>query len=895
MSFHWPLRRERAWLAPEVVQTSSMDCGPAALKCLLEGHGVPVSYGRLREACQTSVDGTSIDTIEDVAQQLGLHAEQSLIPRDFVCLDEAQSFPAVVVVHHADNFTHFVVVWARHGEWLQVMDPAVGRRWISRKRFEQEIFAHEQSVNARDWRSWCNSADYQRLLHQRLDELRISEGLAYDLAAEAASDKGWFAFGALDASIRLCTSLASAGGLRRGKETARVLSALFRDTVSSGHDIFSVIPPDYWSVIPDITNEDASREMLLVRGGVVLKTGPSERKATAPLPAELSPELAAALVEEAPRPFHRLWSMLQEDDAFRPGLVGMTIAIQALALAAEAVLFRGLLEVTQELALPIQRMAALAVLVLLALLVGLLDIGLAALCIGQGRRLEARVRQAIFAKLPRLKDRYFQSRPITDMADRNHAIHAIRSVPMLGAHGLQSLCELCLTFVALVAIAPTSVGWAAACVIAAMAIPTLAQPLLNERDLRVRNHGGALHGFYLDALLGLAPIRAHRAELAVSRQHEGLLVAWTEAARGLTQWSLAANGIQSLVCTGLVAGLLLSHFAAAQAVTGADLLIVFWALKLPAAADRLAGIARAYPAVRNTLLRQMEPLDAPEEERGEHRHTSLRRRGGVQIEISDGLVLAGGHTILRDINVVIQPGEHLAIVGRSGAGKSSLLGLLLGWHRLAQGNLRIDGEELGGEMLETLRLATAWVDPQVQLWNRSLLDNLTYAVDDQNLARVRALVEASGLMAVSSRLPHGLQSPLGEGGGLLSGGEGQRVRLGRALLSDCSRLALLDEPFRGLDRHQRRTLLASTRNWWKGTTLLCVSHDIAETMDFDRVLVIDDGRIVEDGKPIELAQTRSQYRDLLHAEESVMRTMWGASTWRRWTVAGGQVTESIPA
>ncbi|MBK9588775.1 MAG: hypothetical protein IPO50_09500 [Sphingomonadales bacterium] len=59
MSFHWPLRRERAWLAPEVVQTSSMDCGPAALKCLLEGHGVPVSYGRLREACQTS--GRDID------------------------------------------------------------------------------------------------------------------------------------------------------------------------------------------------------------------------------------------------------------------------------------------------------------------------------------------------------------------------------------------------------------------------------------------------------------------------------------------------------------------------------------------------------------------------------------------------------------------------------------------------------------------------------------------------------------------------------------------------------------------------------------------------------------------------------------------------------------------
>ena len=67
----------RRWLAPEVVQTSAMDCGPAALKCLLDGHGIPVSYGRLREACQTDVDGTSIDTLEQVAVQLGFKRRTS--------------------------------------------------------------------------------------------------------------------------------------------------------------------------------------------------------------------------------------------------------------------------------------------------------------------------------------------------------------------------------------------------------------------------------------------------------------------------------------------------------------------------------------------------------------------------------------------------------------------------------------------------------------------------------------------------------------------------------------------------------------------------------------------------------------------------------------------------
>jgi len=142
----------RRWFAPEVIQTSAMDCGPASLKCLLEGFHVPVSYGRLREACQTDVDGTSINMIEDVANELGLRAEQSMLPPEYLVLDRISILPALVVVRHADGATHFVVVWSRKGRWLQVMDPAVGRRWVPQRKFLDEIFRHELSVAASDWR-----------------------------------------------------------------------------------------------------------------------------------------------------------------------------------------------------------------------------------------------------------------------------------------------------------------------------------------------------------------------------------------------------------------------------------------------------------------------------------------------------------------------------------------------------------------------------------------------------------------------------------------------------------------------------------------------------------------------------------------------------------------------
>src|ERR1041385_5000535 len=101
----------RRFLVPEVVQTSAMDCGPASLKCLLEGFGIPVSYGRLREACQTDVDGTSIDTMEEVALLLGLDAEQVMVPPGDLLLPESKSLPAIVIVRLANRMTHFVVVW----------------------------------------------------------------------------------------------------------------------------------------------------------------------------------------------------------------------------------------------------------------------------------------------------------------------------------------------------------------------------------------------------------------------------------------------------------------------------------------------------------------------------------------------------------------------------------------------------------------------------------------------------------------------------------------------------------------------------------------------------------------------------------------------------------------
>ncbi|HEX8115868.1 MAG TPA: ATP-binding cassette domain-containing protein, partial [Pyrinomonadaceae bacterium] len=273
---------------------------------------------------------------------------------------------------------------------------------------------------------------------------------------------------------------------------------------------------------------------------------------------------------------------------------------------------------------------------------------------------------------------------------------------------------------------------------------------------------------------------------------------------------------------------------------------------------------------------------------GRHSHHSSR---GLSVAFEGVSVRAAGHTILEEVDLAVGAGEHVAVVGPSGAGKSSLVGILLGWHRPAAGRVLVGGEQLSGRSLERLRRATAWVDPTVHLWNRTFIENLRYGSNDSGADAINRAVKQADLIDVLEKLPDGLQTQLGEGGALVSGGQGQRVRLGRAMLRGASRLVILDEPFRGLERERRRRLLERALAYWRGATLLCITHDVGETLSFGRVVVVEGGRVVEDDEPSKLASDpTSRYAALLAAEEEVRAGMWSGAGWRRLRLAGQRLT-----
>jgi ATP-binding cassette subfamily B protein len=619
------------------------------------------------------------------------------------------------------------------------------------------------------------------------------------------------------------------------------------------------------------------------------------------------PGLRAALTPPL-SPVRAALDALRADGLLAPGVLALAVLVAALGVTLEATVLRGLMDFHTWLVRDSLRLTLAVGIFSFAILLFLLEAALTTLSLRLGRRVETRLRIALLTKIPQIEERYFHSRLISDMAYRAYSLTQLHSLPGIGVDLLRQSAQLLFTTIGVVWLAPQSALLAFAMLGAVMAVALFSQPIVGERDLRVRTHTSALSRFYLDALLGLLPIRSHSAERVVRREHEMLLTTWMRALRELANLELLLQGSVALIGLGGACAIVLSYIGGGGEASGV-LLLLYWALNLPVLGQAFVTNAQQYPRARNHLLRLLEPLgaptktDAPPEKEpllGPEVGPELTAlpdpswTQGVAVVLRGVTAVAAGHPILHDLNLTIEPGEHIALVGTSGAGKSSLAGLLLGWHRPTQGEIWVDGQRLTETRLQSLRKMTAWVDPAVLLWNRSLSANLLYGLteEEQEQFALNDALTLADLDVVAAKLAEGLATGLGEGGGLISGGEGQRVRFARALLRPGVRLAILDEPFRGLESSQRRQLLARARQHWRTATLLCITHDVADTQTFDRVVVLDNGRIVEEGAPQQLADDpHSHYRGWLDVSAASWQTLWNAEGWRHLHLEQGQLHE----
>ncbi len=217
--------------------------------------------------------------------------------------------------------------------------------------------------------------------------------------------------------------------------------------------------------------------------------------------------------------------------------------------------------------------------------------------------------------------------------------------------------------------------------------------------------------------------------------------------------------------------------------------------------------------------------------------------------------------VLHDINLTIKPGETVAIVGQTGSGKSSLVSLIARFYEIEKGSLKVDGHDIRSVTQQSLRDQIAIVPQDPVLFTGTIEENIKYGNMDATREQVAEVAKTVGAHSFISRLDKGLDTPVGQRGVSLSAGQRQLICLARAIIAD-PRILILDEATSNVDTHTERIMQRALRKLTRGRTCLTIAHRLSTVTGADRIIVLDHGRIVEEGSHKELLTKRGIYHHM---------------------------------
>jgi ATP-binding cassette subfamily B protein len=223
--------------------------------------------------------------------------------------------------------------------------------------------------------------------------------------------------------------------------------------------------------------------------------------------------------------------------------------------------------------------------------------------------------------------------------------------------------------------------------------------------------------------------------------------------------------------------------------------------------------------------------------------------------------------IFEDLNVVIEPGERVGLVGPSGGGKSTMIALLQRFYDVSHGRITIDGQDISRITQDSLREAIAVVPQDTALFNRTLLENIRYGSPDATDDKIWEAAAKARCDSFIRALPDGLQTMVGDRGLRLSGGQRQRIAIARAFLKDAP-ILILDEATSALDTESEELIREAFDKLMEGRTVIAIAHRLSTLRSFDRILVLHSGKIVQNGPPEALLRQDGPYRDLIEREVS---------------------------
>jgi ATP-binding cassette, subfamily B, bacterial MsbA len=328
-------------------------------------------------------------------------------------------------------------------------------------------------------------------------------------------------------------------------------------------------------------------------------------------------------------------------------------------------------------------------------------------------------------------------------------------------------------------------------------------------------------------------------------------------------WSAATPATQLIAAIGLsvVIGLALWQARAGGLSAGEFIMFLTSALLLLQPLRHLASLNGPVARMSAAAESVFEMIDSPQEA-DEGTGEIERARGAIEFR-RVGFQYAGtSMAALDEIDLMVEPGETIALVGPSGAGKTTLINLIPRFIRPSSGHILIDGIEIGQLRLASLRRQLALVSQDVVLFDDTIAANIAYgACRGATLAQVRTAAEAAFLLPLIESLPHGFETRIGENAVKLSGGQRQRLSIARALLKDAPVL-LLDEATSALDSESERFIQISLERLMRGRTTFVVAHRLSTIEHADRIVVLEGGRIAQIGRHAELLASGGLYASL---------------------------------
>ncbi|MES5820448.1 ABC transporter ATP-binding protein [Streptomyces sp. RG80] len=315
----------------------------------------------------------------------------------------------------------------------------------------------------------------------------------------------------------------------------------------------------------------------------------------------------------------------------------------------------------------------------------------------------------------------------------------------------------------------------------------------------------------------------------------------------------------------VLAGAALVSYYDVWGVTAGDVVMLSAFLTtLTNSTTTLAGLAPVITKGLESVRSVGEVLQEPELEDNEGKSEVAEVRGAVTFERVGHVYGAGERPAVHDFSLTVRPGETIALVGASGAGKSTVLNLVIGFIRPTSGRLLLDGTDMNALDLRTYRRFVSVVPQESILFDGTIRENVAYGMEDEaDEETVRAALRDANALEFVDRLPQGLDTLVGERGARLSGGQRQRLAIARALIRD-PKVLVLDEATSALDTRSEALVQEALARLLAGRTTFVVAHRLSTVRGADRIVVMGDGRVQEIGTHEELLRRGGAYT-ALHA------------------------------